>query len=197
MNKKKRILVFASGSANQDSSGSGFKELVLDTQSGGVLTADIIGVVSHHLGGSIEMRARELGIPFHHMMAATCYEYSQVLTKFQPDLIVLCGWLKKVIGIIGEVPIVNIHPAPLPRFGGKGMYGLKVHEAVLKSELAQTMITIHWVDSEYDTGKVITTYPVPILPGDTPQKLQKRVQAFEHCIYGDIVHKHVLPKLPQ
>jgi phosphoribosylglycinamide formyltransferase-1 len=100
------------------------------------------------------------------------------------DVVCLCGFLKKL-----AVPrawagrILNIHPGPLPRFGGRGMYGRAVHEAVLASGVAQTGPTVHLVDDEYDHGDVLAFEPVPVLPGDTPDALQKRVYEAEMRLY--------------
>jgi len=100
------------------------------------------------------------------------------------DIICLCGFLKKLVvpgAWVGR--ILNIHPGPLPRFGGRGMYGRAVHEAVIASGVAETGPTIHIVDNEYDHGKTLAFEPVPVLPGDTPDTLQKRVYEAEMRLY--------------
>jgi formyltetrahydrofolate-dependent phosphoribosylglycinamide formyltransferase len=100
------------------------------------------------------------------------------------DIICLCGFLKKLV-----VPgpwagrMLNIHPGPLPRFGGRGMYGRAVHEAVLASGVAESGPTVHLVDDEYDHGEILAAEPVPVLPGDTPDALQKRVYEAEMRLY--------------
>ena len=100
------------------------------------------------------------------------------------DVICLCGFLKKLV-----VPdewagrILNIHPGPLPRFGGHGMYGRFVHEAVLATGVSESGPTIHLVDDEYDHGKILAFEPVPALPEDTPETLQKRVYEAEMRLY--------------
>jgi phosphoribosylglycinamide formyltransferase-1 len=100
------------------------------------------------------------------------------------DAVCLCGFLKKLV-----VPeawagrILNIHPGPLPRFGGRGMYGRAVHEAVLASGMAETGPTVHLVDDEYDHGEILAFEPVPVLSGDTPDALQKRVYEAEMRLY--------------
>jgi len=100
------------------------------------------------------------------------------------DAICLCGWLKKL-----EVPpawegrILNIHPGLLPRFGGAGMYGMRVHEAVLAAGERESGCTIHLVDNEYDHGRPLAEARVPVLPGDTPELLQKRVYEQEMRLY--------------
>ena len=102
----------------------------------------------------------------------------QLLLKNQVQLVVLCGCLM----VLGEQilksfknRIINIHPALLPNFGGKGYYGIAVHEAVLNEGVAVTGATVHFVEAGIDTGEVILQKQVAVLPGDTPETLQKRV----------------------
>jgi phosphoribosylglycinamide formyltransferase-1 len=100
------------------------------------------------------------------------------------DIVCLCGFLKKLV-IPGHWAgrVLNIHPGPLPRFGGKGMYGHFVHEAVLAAGMAESGPTVHLVDDEYDHGSVLAFEPVPVLDGDTPEALQKRVYEAEMRLY--------------
>lgn len=108
------------------------------------------------------------------------------------DIIVLAGYLELIPGILIEQfnnRIINIHPAPLPEFGGKGMYGIKVHQKVLESNIKYTGPTVHLVDQKYDHGKVIEHYPVEIFPNDTPQLLAERVILKEHELYVDVLSK--------
>jgi len=100
------------------------------------------------------------------------------------DLICLCGWLKKLtVPRRWEGRILNIHPGLLPRFGGPGMYGMHVHRAVLAAGEVEAGATVHLVDAEYDHGRILAQSRVPILPGDTPEDLQKRVYASEMELY--------------
>lgn len=106
------------------------------------------------------------------------------------DLIVLCGYLSILQGSIIKIynhRIINIHPALLPKFGGKGMYGLKVHEAVLASGDKVTGPTVHFVDEKTDHGPIIKQKSVPVLSGDTPKVLQERVLVCEHEILVEVV----------
>ena len=99
------------------------------------------------------------------------------------DLLVLAGFLKLVPREVIEGyrgRIINIHPALLPAFGGKGMYGIKVHEAVLQSGATESGCTVHLVDEEYDRGRILGQARVPVLPGDTAQTLAARVLEQEH-----------------
>lgn len=101
------------------------------------------------------------------------------------DLVVLAGYLQLVpLEVVERFRgrMINIHPALLPSFGGKGMYGLRVHQAVLESGVRVTGATVHLVDDRYDEGRVLAQWPVPVLPGDTPEALAARVLAVEHRI---------------
>ncbi len=102
------------------------------------------------------------------------------------DLICLCGWLKK-LAVPGRWAgrILNIHPALLPAFGGPGMYGMHVHRAVVASGARESGCTIHLVDEAYDHGRILAQAKVPVLPGDTPEELQKRVYAQEMRLYPE------------
>ena len=102
------------------------------------------------------------------------------------DLIALAGYLRLVPpAVVGRYRgrIVNIHPALLPAFGGKGMYGMRVHEAVLASGSTVSGATVHHVDEQYDDGRIIAQWPVPVLTDDTPAGLAARVLEVEHILY--------------
>ncbi|HEU4717327.1 MAG TPA: phosphoribosylglycinamide formyltransferase [Bacteroidia bacterium] len=111
------------------------------------------------------------------------------------DLIVLAGFLWLIPpAVISAFPgkIVNIHPALLPKFGGKGMYGKKVHEAVLASGEKVTGVTIHFVNEKFDDGKHIAQFTCPVLPGDTPETLSARVQQLEHAHFAETIDRNVI-----
>lgn len=100
------------------------------------------------------------------------------------DAAALCGWLKKlVLPPAWRGRVVNIHPALLPGYGGAGMYGLRVHEAVLRAGEAESGCTVHLVDDQYDHGRILAQARVPVLPGDTPETLRDRVYAREMALY--------------
>jgi formyltetrahydrofolate-dependent phosphoribosylglycinamide formyltransferase len=110
---------------------------------------------------------------------------AEAFDRHRIDLVVLAGWLQLVpLEIVERFRgrMLNIHPALLPAFGGKGMYGLRVHRAVLESGARVTGATVHLVDAEYDQGKIVAQWPVPVLPGDTPEALAARVLAVEHRV---------------
>jgi len=113
-------------------------------------------------------------------------ELLQLLRDFRIDLVVLAGYLKRIPPkIIREYAgrIVNIHPALLPAFGGEGMYGARVHEAVIASGAEETGVTVHLVDDEYDRGAIIAQWRLPVDKLDTPGTLAARVLNVEHVVY--------------
>jgi folate-dependent phosphoribosylglycinamide formyltransferase PurN len=106
------------------------------------------------------------------------------------DLVVLAGYLKLVPADVVEAyagRMVNIHPALLPSFGGHGMYGIRVHQAVLASGATLSGPTVHLVTAEYDRGPILAQWPVPVLPDDTPESLRDRVLAAEHRLLPAVV----------
>jgi phosphoribosylglycinamide formyltransferase-1 len=108
--------------------------------------------------------------------------------KAGAEYVVMGGFLKHVlIPPDFERRVLNIHPALLPAFGGKGMYGLRVHEAVLAAKCGESGCTVHFVDNQYDHGPVILQKTVPVLPGDTPESLQARVFAAECEVYPAVL----------
>jgi phosphoribosylglycinamide formyltransferase 1 len=114
----------------------------------------------------------------------------ELLEESGAEIVVLAGYLRLVPpGVVRRFPgkILNIHPALLPAFGGKGMYGMRVHEAVLASGARVSGATVHLVDDVYDRGKIVAQWPVPVLPGDTPEKLAARVLAVEHRLLPAVI----------
>jgi len=115
-----------------------------------------------------------------------------LLTTHGVDLVVLAGYLRFVPAEVTRSfggRIVNIHPALLPAFGGAGMYGHRVHEAVLARGARVSGATVHFVDEAYDEGPIIAQWPVPVFPGDTPDTLGRRVLAVEHALYPRVVQQ--------
>lgn len=116
--------------------------------------------------------------------------YLPVLQEQEIDMIVLAGFLWKVpMGLISAFPhrIINIHPALLPKFGGKGMYGKNVHEAVLAAGEKESGITIHYVDGHYDNGDIILQVRCPVEPTDTAATLAGKIHGLEHSYYPRVV----------
>ncbi len=118
--------------------------------------------------------------------------YLDVLHETKIELIALAGFLWKIpLPIIHAFPkrIINIHPALLPKYGGKGMYGNKVHEAVIEAGEKKSGITIHYVDEHYDEGDIIFQATCDVLPGDTPETLAQRIHKLEHKHYPAVIER--------
>lgn len=150
-------------------------------------------VLSNNAGAGVHNRAKVLGIPsltFSREEFAAGDVILETLKAYQVDFIVLAGFLSKVAdGLIEAFPrkIVNIHPALLPRYGGKGMYGMHVHRAVLAAGDTESGITIHYIDEHYDEGPVIYQATCPVLPDDSPESLCERVHELEHKWYPKVI----------
>ena len=117
-------------------------------------------------------------------------ELLALLQKFRIDLVVLAGYLKRIPPmVIGEYAgrIINIHPALLPAFGGEGMYGARVHEAVIASGATESGVTVHLVDDEYDRGPILAQWRVRVDKSDTAESLAARVLNVEHVVYPRVV----------
>lgn len=122
-------------------------------------------------------------------------EVIRLLHERKIDFIVLAGFLARVPDVIlQEYPrrIVNIHPSLLPKYGGKGMYGDRVHQAVVEAGEKESGITIQYINEHYDEGDIITQYRCPVLPGDTPEELAKRVHALEYEYYPQEIERIIL-----
>jgi phosphoribosylglycinamide formyltransferase-1 len=198
-----RLVVFASGTG--EGGGSGFENLVEHSR-GGDLDADIVAVVSTHQHGGVREKADRLGIPFFYFNGPfTADGYSSVLQKTaigSEGFIALSGWMRHVHGLDPQKTI-NIHPALLSfdhgRFGGKGMYGHHIHEAVkaaLESgEITESGFSMHFVTEEVDRGPIFFECRVPIGKGMSPDEIAAAVNKEEHRwqpkITNLVVHKDI------
>lgn len=196
MNKTRpRVLVFASGSA--EGGGSGFQELVeFSRTTPPVLNAEIVGVVSNHEFGGVRKKADKLSIPFVFWKGGLygAAGYQVLVEIFKADYVMCSGWLKLVRGL-DPARTINIHPGPLPEFGGPGLYGHYVHEAVMKAyregRIRQSAVTMHFVTEEYDRGPIIHQFPVLIRSDDTPETLAARVNEKERAMQSIILNRVV------
>lgn len=117
-------------------------------------------------------------------------ELYNVLKESNIDLVILAGYLKLIpIKVIKEFTIINTHPALLPKYGGKGMYGMNVHRAVVENHEKETGATLHFVNEEYDKGKIISQIKVEVLENDTPEDVSKKVQRSEKIQLINILKK--------
>jgi phosphoribosylglycinamide formyltransferase-1 len=164
-------------------------QAVLDAVADGRLPARVVLVISNNRESGALRRAREAHVPWVHLSSTTHPDPERLddaivdaLTDAGADMVLLAGYMKKlgpkVLGRYGG-RIVNTHPALLPKFGGQGMYGNRVHAAVLAAGDTETGVSIHLVDAEYDTGRVLAQCRVPVLHGDSVDDLAARVQARE------------------
>ena len=185
---KARLAVLASGS------GSNLQAILdhLDTL-GERRAADVVLVASDRPAAGALERARARGIPTALLATSAHPEGAPLLATLrdaQVDDVVLAGYLRLVPADVVRAyagRIVNVHPALLPAFGGPGMYGHRVHEAVLAAGAGESGPTVHFVDERFDHGAVIAQWTVPVEPGDTPDSLAARVLRVEHLLYPRVV----------
>ncbi len=171
------LVVFASGNGTT-------LQAVIDAIQEKNLEANIALVVSDNPKAFALERAKEAKIPTYVIKSKDAEsrdnELYNVLSKIEIDLIVLAGYLK-LIGhkLLDNYTIINTHPSLLPKYGGKGMYGMNVHKAVIAAKEEYSGVTLHYVNSEYDKGSIIMQTVVKVLPTDTAEDLASRVQAAE------------------
>ena len=141
--------------------------------------------------GALE-RARNRGIPAVHLDAEQRADgMAEILGSGGTDVVALAGYLRFVPTAVTRRwhgRILNVHPSLLPAFGGAGMYGARVHQAVLEAGVRVTGATVHFVDEEYDRGPIIAQWPVPVLPRDTAETLGRRVLVAVHALFPRAVH---------
>lgn len=187
-----RLIIFASGT--KDGGGSGFENVVNATKRG-ELDADIVAVVSNHEHGGVRTRAERLGTPFIHfdpsphsnILQNVRMSYQAVVEQSGAEWVALSGWLKKVEGL-DPARTFNIHPALLSfdngRFGGPGLFGHHVHEAVKSAldagEISESGVTMHFVTEEYDRGPIFFERRVPLERGMSVDEIASRVNKAEH-----------------
>ncbi len=178
------ILVFASGT--KSGGGSGFETMVRAARTRPpILDAWICAVITNHYGGGVWQKAKALGVHCEYWAGPYPAEgYQNFVKYFKADYVMLSGWLKLAAGL-DPARTINIHPGPLPRFGGPKLYGHRVHDAVLaayrRGEITHSAVTMHFVDAVYDRGPVFFALPIAIEAGDTPETLAARVNRAEHA----------------
>lgn len=182
----KRIVIFASGN------GTNAENIIRYFQKSSL--AKVVLVLSNKSDAKVLTRAKNLGVPARHFSKETLHsgEVLKTLTEFNPDLIILAGFLLKLPeNIISEFPgkIINIHPALLPKHGGKGMYGNFVHQAVIQAKDKESGISIHYVNDEYDSGAIIFQKSVSITPEDTPESLAKKIHELEYKWFPKVIEE--------
>lgn len=183
--RRARLAILASGG------GSNLQAILDHLRSlGAASPAEVAVVISDRAAAGALERARAAGILAVHLSAKESHALAALLEAQDITHIALAGYLRLIPAeVIAAFAgrIVNIHPALLPAFGGPGMYGRHVHEAVLKAGARITGPTVHFVDARYDEGAIIAQWPVPVHADDTPETLAARVLTAEHQLYPRLV----------
>jgi len=183
----KRIAVFASGNGSN-------AEYIANYFAKGTL-AGVNVIYCNNPKAFVIQRAANLNIPLVLFDREKFYATETILRDLQSrniDLIVLAGFLWLIPGSITRAyrdRIINIHPALLPKYGGKGMFGMAVHEAVIDAGDKESGITIHLIDDVYDKGEILFQEKCPILPNDTPESLAEKVPALEYAHFPKVIEK--------
>lgn len=187
------LVIFASGS------GTNFQS-VINSVEAGQIQATITGLITDRSKIKAIERAKTHGIPVF-VIEPGVQDFSErlieTLQKCSADLIILAGYLKKIPdAVIRKYPgqIINIHPSLLPKYGGKGFYGLRVHEAVLEHGESISGCTVHYVDEKYDSGSIIAQRTVHVSEHDTPQSLADKVLREEHQLLPETINKILTQK---
>ncbi len=185
-----RIAVFASHNGSD-------LQAVIDGCKCGAIPAEVCLVISNNSRSFALERARREGIPTRHISSKTHPDETafaqallEALAEAGTDMVMLCGYMKKMPEAVierYEGRIFNIHPALLPKHGGPDMYGIHVHEAVIREGDTETGVTIHRVSNVIDGGEIIAQTRVPVMPDDTPETLAARVLEREHTFLVEVV----------
>ena len=194
MIKPANLAIFLSGK------GSNFAS-ILSAITNGSLNAKVVVVISNNSAAGGLVIASKNGIPTEVLVRenfASGEDFGttmlNVLKRHECDFIALAGYMRKIPSVVIRAfpkRIVNIHPALLPKFGGKGMYGHHVHEAVIAAGETESGATVHFVDEIYDNGDVIGQKSIPINSDETPESLANRVLEVEHQLYPEILQQLV------
>lgn len=172
-------------------------QAIIDGCKSNKINAEVVAVISNNGDSMALRRALNEGVPAYHLSAkkfgseeTLAKEILAVLTTHKVDMIFLAGYMRMLhITVLEKYNnrIFNIHPALLPKFGGKGMYGMNVHTAVIEAKEKETGVTIHRVNAEYDSGEIVAQTKVPVLENDTPEILAARVLEREHSFLVEVL----------
>ena len=191
MNSKFRVAIFASGS------GSNAEEIANYFQNNPFIK--VVLILSNNPHAFVLDRAKKLNLPSK-VFNREEYMSSKVLgwlTEYEVTHVVLAGFLWLVPSAFLKVypdKIINIHPALLPKFGGKGMYGMKVHELVRQLNETETGITIHLVNDKFDEGEILYQGKCKVLSTDTPEQIAQKVHQLEYAFYPKVIERWILDK---
>ncbi len=174
-------------------------QAIMDACDNGSLKANVAVVVSNNSGSLAMRRARKSGIPAYHLSSSTHSDdgdldvaMKNILKKYNVDLIILAGYMKKIGPSVLRTfhnRVINSHPALLPKYGGKGMYGDRVHKAVVKAKSTETGISIHLVDEHYDHGPIISQKIIAVDSAEGVEFVKKKVQKHEHRFWVTTLNK--------
>ena len=190
---KKRIVIFASGS------GTNTQNLIQYFQQSEF--AEVVLVMSDKKGAKVFDRSKKLNVRclhFDKMGLSASGGVLDLLKEARADYIILAGFLLKFpIHILKEFPnsVINLHPALLPKYGGKGMYGHHVHEAVVANQEKETGITIHYVNEHYDEGAIIFQKSVRLSKKDTPATVAEKIHELEYACFPQVIENIVLSEI--
>jgi phosphoribosylglycinamide formyltransferase-1 len=191
MNSKFRVAIFASGSGSN-------AEVIANYFQGHSLIKVVL-ILSNNPQALVLTRAKKLNLPSK-VFNKEEYSSSKVLgwlTEYEVTHVVLAGFLWLVPSSFLKVypdKIINIHPALLPKFGGKGMYGMKIHESVRQLNETETGITIHLVNDKFDEGEILYQGKCEVLSTDTPEQIAHKVHQLEYASYPKVIEKWILDK---
>lgn len=186
----KNIAIFASGE------GTNAQNIIDYFKDSDIASVQLI--VSNNPKANVLNRAKDAKIKTYIIERQPFYESSELvdhLKNLKIDLIVLAGFLWKVPeNLVQAFPhkIINIHPALLPKFGGKGMYGMHVHKAVVEAKETESGISIHFVDANYDEGRIIGQHRCNIEPTDSPERVAEKIRQLETEFFPKEIHKLLL-----
>ena len=174
-------------------------QAIMDACEDGLLKANVAVVVSNNSRSLALQRARKSGVPAYHLSSKTHSDdgdldlaIKDILKKYNVDLIILAGYMKKIGPSVLRTfrnRVINSHPALLPNYGGKGMYGDRVHKAVVKAKSAETGISIHLVDEDYDHGAIISQKIIAVDSSEGVEFVKKKVQKHEHRFWVTTLNK--------
>ena len=174
-------------------------QAIIDACRAGILDAEPVVVISNNADSGALVRAGQSGIPGIHLSSRTHPDESELdhaitgtLRKHKVDLVILAGYMKKLGPALLDVyrgRILNIHPSLLPRYGGQGMYGMHVHQAVIQAGERESGVTVHLVDREYDTGPILAQRKVRIDAGDDAESLARKILYVEHELYVETLSR--------
>ena len=180
-------------------SGSGSNALKIIDYFSSHSSVEVAFVLSNKKDAPIVEAAQEKGIKVHvfsNDVVADGQFLSKICLEERVDFIILAGYLRKIpeqLLVNYSDKIINVHPALLPKYGGKGMYGKHVHESVLKNKEKETGITIHYVNENFDEGRIIAQFHCTVFEEDTLKSVQDKIQYLEHSYFSVVIEKTIMP----